>query len=1273
MSERNGGGHRGGNGPWGGHHHNNSYIDHDLGNGNDTFGRNGTWWDHDGERGPLRPGRNITLLPEAASFLVATCYLTFLTVVAIVMAARSKTRLRIFAFFITFLGLSIAIIGYLRAIRIVEPQWFWCWNFFGEGLGVAAMAAIIVSVGSGFYPMARRKSLLWMASMAIVCIYAVLAAVNVGFYIHEKIILHPISAKYLVHLRFDIMDEYNATSWDLQRERLLEIASGQIVSGNYSQTALTGVASWKELTSSERDMFARPNFHWYLSHQLLMLFTFTWSCIYLFVPLVRNHRHGPVGRPVDSNTMAVGVWYLATLLTVVCLYGALNIYYVFEPKFSFEQPAQALDLCLRLTVGPIFMMPAPAFLFRFYRQHFKKFRGTGSSGNGSGGRNTDSSNAQHDSRSYQAGSSRNGGISQFQSSRFANSPRGSFDIGRDNNCDDTKDENKGYNSSLANNANPQGRLKLFQSRDRGLSVESSRVLSRDFEYEEQTSTYSEDRPDSFHQYYNNMDSRHPLRDSVTLGDRPERHELDYKSPDIAELPVAHVRSSKNEYPTERPIMDSSLDQASSDRPCSKELTNQQNVLEHDTTSRSSTSTPEPYNTTSTTSPPHIVSNIEGLTGLQRQLAEHRADLLPRVMAVKEYHEDLASADALEMGLKPTSAAYDHDVILKDANSLSVIDNFFDPSSSTKALQTEDNKPRSPVADTTGITSSPLPPTPKLRKPTSSAALNKDSSAKLPKEPKPKDKKILSAFSKAITGNGSKSGHSHNHSNDGTIMRLPNFDFDGDKDGLGSFETNRGATVLVGPATIEELAEASASSFGQSNDGAKMYTYSDPYEDKTGFKKSSQGQDRQVLMQLPKSLSPGTGSYSRIDCRTTPADAKLRGSQSAGSLSMTSSNTMSPSNHKIPPVPKDSRPTISKKSGHQQTASRSSRSKSDTPYRPSAEIIRGPSTELPINAHRSPPLAPAVLPQPAKTSLSPPPRQSWRRSKSFKGNIPPVIAAIDTKLANEDGSTEPTSNSATSVSLTSSSQSSPTVGSFSRESTLENSFLKEAGLSPSPPVPGFYQNGGRGNPLDNPSLSKGTSSSSSSSTVTAPAHRGINRQQRSIDNLASAYYYKRAAELNNGPSSISPSPLSNRSKHSLGTSSSSNSMRDPSSIMLPSSLVSPNSPPSPQLANSGVANYFNRHQTQASISSSPATSPGLSPGSGPIDRPANGRNSPPQDGGVSGSSRTGSLTKQNTMMADDPWTMALINRAQAQSPSASQIPQASVDNYSRPNIVRTASE
>ncbi|KAG0357749.1 hypothetical protein BG005_003150 [Podila minutissima] len=1221
------------------------------------------------------------------------------------MVTRSKTRLRIFALLLTFLGLSIAIVGYLRSIHILGPQWFWCWNFLGEGIGAAAMTAIIVSVGSGFYPMARRKSFLWIGSMGVVCIYAAFSAVNTGFYVYQRILLHPINGDELQTLRESIFSEYNATVYDLERQRRREFREGKVSTRFYNET-LAGVANWTDLTTTERETFAQPDIIWYLSHQLLMLFTFTWSSIYLFVPLVRNHRHGPVGRPVDSNTMAVGVWYLSSLFLVIVLYAALNIYYVFEPEFIFDQPAQALDLCLRITVGPIFVLPAPAFLFRFYRQHFKKFRGAGGSGNGgSGGRITDSSNAQNDSRSYQAGSSRTGGIAQFQSSRFANTPRGSFDVSGDSHnldsssknqrshYDDNKDEEKSYNLGNTDNVSPQGRVKFFQSRDRGISAESSRVLSRDFDYEEQTSNYSEDRPDSFHQYYNNMDTRHPLRDSVTLGDRPERHGQDYKTPDIASLPAAHVRpTSKNDYHTERPVMDAPAQVISSGRQCNdKELsTNQQTVPEDDTSSRSSrssASTPEPYVTTPTVSSPHAVANIEQLTGLQRQLAEYRADLLPRVMAVKEYHEDLATAEALEMGLKPTSVAYDHDVILKDANSLTAINNFFDASPS-KAPQTEDHRPLSPEVCASGLTSSPLPPIPgkKLRKPASSTALNKDLSAKLPKEPKPKDKKILSAFSKAITGNGSKSGHSHSQSSDSN-----NLDFmDGGKDGHGSFEANRGTAVFAaGPATVKELAEASANSFGQSDDGTKqLYIYSDPYEDKTGFKKSFQGQDRQALMQsMPKALCPSTGSYSRIDCRTaTPTDAaKLRGSQSAGSLSMAKASdaTSQSSNRKIPPVPKDSRPTVSKKSGQHQSASRSSRSKSDAPYRSSAEVARGPSMELPINTYRSPPLAPAVLPQPAKTSLSPPPRQSWRRSKSFKGNSP-LIAAIDTKLANEGApeGTEPTSNSATSASLTSSSQSSPTVGSYSREATLESHFSKETRESLTPPVPGFYQDSGRVNSLDNPSLSKGTSSGSGSSSASSlPAHRGHNRQQRSVDNLASAYYYKRATELNNGPSSsssVTPSPLPNRSKHSLGSpsSSSSSSKRNPSSIMMPSSLASPSSPPSPQLSsNPSVVSYFARHQAQTSISSSPATSPGLSPSPGPIDRMA-GRNSPPYDGGVSGGSRTGSLTKQSTIMAEDPWTMALINRAQAQSSSGSpkqQHQQPSVDIYSRPSIARTASE
>lgn len=178
------------------------------------------------------------------------------------------------------------------------------------------MAAIIVSVGSGFYPMTCRRSVLWMGSMGIVCIYAVFAAVNIGYYVHQKILLRPITSEDLQTLRDNIFHEYNASRRDLVFQRLDDFDAGKVITSSYNATVLLGVVSWKDLSTTEREVYARPEITWYLSHQLMMLFTFTWSCIYLFVPLVRNHRHGPVGRPVDSNTMAVGVWYLSTLLLV---------------------------------------------------------------------------------------------------------------------------------------------------------------------------------------------------------------------------------------------------------------------------------------------------------------------------------------------------------------------------------------------------------------------------------------------------------------------------------------------------------------------------------------------------------------------------------------------------------------------------------------------------------------------------------------------------------------------------------------------------------------------------------------------------------------------------------------------------------------------------------------------------------------------------------------------------------------------------------------------
>ncbi|KAG0337279.1 hypothetical protein BG004_007706 [Podila humilis] len=1325
----------------------------DRGNGDGTGGGRGGWrrCGNSSDRGCW--SRPIEMLSNEDSYIIATCYLAFLTLIAVAMVIRSKTRLRIFAGILTFFGLTIAVLGYLWSEQIIAGNWFWSWNFIAEGVAVVGMAFIIVSVGSGFYPMAPRKSILWKCCMVVVFLYGSFALFNVSFYIYHKIIPRPISSDELNDIRNKLLERYgDMTRHGLEVERDRAVRKGELT-GTFNETALTGVPNWMQLSESEVEMFARPNTTLYLSHQMVMLFTMAVASFYLFIPLVRNHRKGPVGRPVDSDTMAVGVWYLTCLLTLAVFYLSLNLVFIYNQNFIFEQPAQALDLCVRIIVGPIFYLPAPAFMFRFYRQHFKKFRGTNSSGlNGSGGKNTDSNNTQVDSSANCASSPR-AGVSHFQPNRFASSARGSFDTNHDISkvqrsdqastlYNDKKNDytNVGNNNNnyTSNSANPQGCIKFFQTRDRGLSVESSRVLSKDFEYEEQTSNYSEERPDSFHQYYNNMDStHHPLRDSVTMGAKHvSGGDFGYKPPGITEVPTALVRAtSKSDFLTERPAV-STLDgrhhtRSSKDTPS----VNAGNTSEYETaTTRTSSTTPESYSTISTksatpaTATPAALSTplnsptadargnpavpkLNELTGLQKQLAEHRADLLARVIAVKEYHEDLATPEAIELGLKPTSTAYEHDVVLKDANSLTAIHRIFDSDSPVTGL--------SGHAENGSLsTERSSSPTMTLRKPASSAALNMDSSSKTLKESRSKGK-ILSAFTKALSGDGTKNSHNHHHhSNDSSNIR-PTPDFkEGDKEHTSSLELQKTSSGgASGRATVEELAEASVSSLGDQRNVDKRdqkYTYSDPYENQATFKNSLQlqNQDRkQVLRQqgLPMGpVSSSTGSYSRTECpvarAAAAAEAAKKGTVSISSASLPSlpNGTAQPIySRKLPPVPKDSRPVATKKSGHSSSSSRSSRSKSDAAFRPSAEASRGPSTELHIASRRAPLPSAAVsataLPVPSKTSLSPPPRQSWSRTKSHKGNSPPLIPSIDTKLANDDASDgmDPASTgSATSVSLTSSSQSSPTSGSYTRETVTDE--------SSTPPVPGFHQsNSNRGTATDNSSVNRerngisvsspasGANNTSPSPALSSPSpisksgDRGMNRhQQRSIDNLGSSYYYKRAAEQNYAqPASLISNPLSNsRSKHSLTNPSQSNGMRGDggSSIMLPSSLMSTStttSPPSPQLGSGAGVSYFGtRHHTHASISSiSPSTSPGFSPSLSPGSKSGSGsglglgssqdsygdyhnsNNSINNSSNNSNSNggRTGSLTKQSTILAEDPWTMALVNRAQSQAQAQAQ--------------------
>lgn len=243
---------------------------------------------------------------------------------------------------------------------------------------------------------------------------------------------------------------------------------------------------------------------------------------------------------------------------------SLQIVYCVRHEFIFEQQAQALDLCIRITIAPIYFLPAPAFLIRFYREHFQKFRSGGRSGSGgnSGNRNNNTnftnnvtfggsfggSGTNHQFGSGSGNSHNLGG--SFTDSEVGQGRGGSTGSvlhnylygskktprtgsrlgyrsdndfpGRDSFEDEVEDEDlhldrtphppngqrlhSHHHHSLATSssntpisptkASPNGAgtsaFKLFQTRDRGQSVESSRGLSRDFENEStQSHNYSE--------------------------------------------------------------------------------------------------------------------------------------------------------------------------------------------------------------------------------------------------------------------------------------------------------------------------------------------------------------------------------------------------------------------------------------------------------------------------------------------------------------------------------------------------------------------------------------------------------------------------------------------------------------------------------------------------------------------------------------------------------------------------------------------------------------
>ncbi|KAF9438017.1 hypothetical protein BGZ76_010146 [Entomortierella beljakovae] len=189
-------------------------------------------------------------------------------------------------------------------------------------------------------------------------------------------------------------------------------------------------------------------------------------------------------------------------------------------------------------------------------------------------------------------------------------------------------------------------------------------------------------------------------------------------------------------------------------------------------------------------------------------------------------------------------------------------------------------------------------------------------------------------------------------------------------------------------------------------------------------------------------------------------------------------------------------------------------------------------------------APAVSP-PAQTSLSPPPRQNWARTKSFQGISTPSMPSlkfaagikIDTKLANESSgpktslSSDADPSSSGVRSSLSSSLGSPTSASLSPRLSPSGTRRGEPDTlaieSTSPTLPPLQSTLGvprlagqksrlstdyRANSLDKEGeYYASLDNRAGFSTAAMDMRRASNRHQRSVDNLTSSYYYKRGTD------------------------------------------------------------------------------------------------------------------------------------------------------------------
>ncbi|KAF9143036.1 hypothetical protein BGX30_001553, partial [Mortierella sp. GBA39] len=428
------------------------------------------------------------------SYAIATSYLAMITLVALVMYVRNRTRLRLIVVIFSILGLSSGIAGFLSTTRFhgsyktderLQAHQFWIWYFACEGLGTAILAWTVVKVGTVFYSQAGRKNIFYVLSIVMILVFATLAIANLVVYITQ---VTGNTIRGTTANRYQLCISY--------MENCIKIFPASYRPSGYDWRMFV-IKSW-------RDDQKNPSREVYLPNQVLTAVTFLWVSMYLFVPLLRNQKHRPV---IGSDMTAVGIWYLSCLSILVSVYMALTIWSCFQvdPKILYQPWISAVDVCLRGTIGIVFSLPAPKFIIQFARQYYGHQRKEG-----------DSSRIPRNIISRQRGmfsSSMN--YSQDFGGNFSNDRSPVTTLGTTAKAGASIEDPLGYLENHSNRSNNMnfGSIKLFPTRNRGESMESSKVFNQDFEpedlHDEHLSGDEGHTSDSFQQYYSKVDNAIP--------------------------------------------------------------------------------------------------------------------------------------------------------------------------------------------------------------------------------------------------------------------------------------------------------------------------------------------------------------------------------------------------------------------------------------------------------------------------------------------------------------------------------------------------------------------------------------------------------------------------------------------------------------------------------------------------------------------------------------------------------------------------------------------